>query len=527
MPTFKFTSPEGKTHVVTGPEGATAEEAFSMLQQQLGGPAPEANAPDMAMPPPLAPSAPDVPVAAAPQPGLFSAQRLGLEGLGKAPAMIARGIGTGLTGTVGMVGDALNAGINMAGQAIGHNPQLGKVSDAIQGTMTAAGLPEPKSTKERILSTLVSMAAGGKDPVMTGLTKRFLPPTATPQLNGRENAILEGQRAGYVVPPSEATGGAVGTTLEALSDKTSLWNAMAQKNQTVTDKLARRVAGLAEDAPLTDETLNAAKQATYQQGYDPIRNLGPISTGGVYRRALDKVLNDFQGAPRSFPGAARDDVRQLVDAYRVRQFNANDAVDAISSLRQDATTAFRNGNPNLGNAQTGIARALENNIELNVSNPELLSNFRAARRTLAQQNVISKALERGTGEVNAQKIAGQLKRSGENYLTGDLATIGRFASNAQKVTRVPTQQSVPMIRHPLPNALTTIAAGFMGGPVPAAAVGAAPFGQAGLRHLIMSGAGQRMLAPTVDPGLLAKLMGNPEFVNAMPNLLQQSGLFGQ
>lgn len=37
MPVFDFTSPEGKTYSVTGPDGATPEQAFAMLQQHLGG----------------------------------------------------------------------------------------------------------------------------------------------------------------------------------------------------------------------------------------------------------------------------------------------------------------------------------------------------------------------------------------------------------------------------------------------------------------------------------------------------------
>ena len=36
MPTFTFTSPEGKKYDVSGPEGATKEQAFGILQQQLG-----------------------------------------------------------------------------------------------------------------------------------------------------------------------------------------------------------------------------------------------------------------------------------------------------------------------------------------------------------------------------------------------------------------------------------------------------------------------------------------------------------
>ncbi len=40
MPTFEFTSPEGKKYKVDGPVGATQEQAFAMLQKQLGETAP-------------------------------------------------------------------------------------------------------------------------------------------------------------------------------------------------------------------------------------------------------------------------------------------------------------------------------------------------------------------------------------------------------------------------------------------------------------------------------------------------------
>jgi hypothetical protein len=35
MPTFEFTAPDGKTYSIDGPEGATKEQAFGILQQQL------------------------------------------------------------------------------------------------------------------------------------------------------------------------------------------------------------------------------------------------------------------------------------------------------------------------------------------------------------------------------------------------------------------------------------------------------------------------------------------------------------
>ena len=35
MPTFQFTSPEGKSYEIAGPDGATPEQAFNILQSQL------------------------------------------------------------------------------------------------------------------------------------------------------------------------------------------------------------------------------------------------------------------------------------------------------------------------------------------------------------------------------------------------------------------------------------------------------------------------------------------------------------
>lgn len=46
MTTFVFKDPSGKTHEVTGPEGATQEQAFAMLQQSMGGAVPAAPKPE-------------------------------------------------------------------------------------------------------------------------------------------------------------------------------------------------------------------------------------------------------------------------------------------------------------------------------------------------------------------------------------------------------------------------------------------------------------------------------------------------
>lgn len=430
-------------------------------------------------------------------------------------------------GTVGMVGDALNAGVNALGGAIGHNPNLQMPSRMIQAGIDRL-LPVPETTGEKVGDFVGTVAAGGLrggvDPLARAITSRFAPATSAPLANAlaeRQKALLAGQQAGYKVPPSEMQGGPIGTLVEGLAGKTALQTKMSVKNQNVTDTLARKVVGLEPHQPITEEAINAAKRATYDAGYEPIKQVGTITTGGVYRRALDKVLTDFQGASGSFPAAAKDDVRKLVNAYRVPSFNSADAIDAIKNLRQDASSSFQTGNPNLGQAQRAISHALENNIELNLNamgaqGKTMLSNFREARKTLAQQNVVSDALERSTGEVNAKRIAAQMQRKGEGYMTDDLKTIAAFAKNAPKVSGIPAAQSAP--RTPIfPLAATAL----FGGPKAVLATLGMPILKEGLRQGIMSKPGQAMIRPNI----MSNILKDPQLMNALPTLLQQSGLF--
>lgn len=439
--------------------------------------------------------------------------------------VLGRGLIEGPTSTVGMVGDALNTGINMAGGAIGHNPNLPMPSTAIQGAMDKVGLPRAENTTEKVVQGLASMYTGSRDPLMSAVTKGLAPAQRAP-LSPRERAISEGQRMGYQVPPSEAQGGVIGNSLEGLSEKAPLYNDMSLNNQNVTNKIARKVVGLAPDTEITEENIHKAMDAVYTTGYGPIKNFGNITTGSVYRKALDKAITENHGNS-SFPFSA--DVKRLVDAYRLPNFDSGDAIATIQRLRSQAYNHMLD--PNVRGASQDIAKALENNIELNLQAQgkpaaEMLQQFRDARTQLAKQNVVLKAISPGTGDVSAFRIADNMKNKGENYLTDELANVARFAKNAPIVNGVPTRQSTPRITHPARNVLTALVAGALGGAAPAAAVASIPFAQAGLRQGLMSPMAQKMLGPHLDPGILAQLSHNPEIINAMPAAYAASGLYG-
>lgn len=131
MPTFEFTSPDGKTYEITGPEGATQEQAFELLQGQLrsGGSTQQTQQPKQQepagrsyvvrnefaeLPKRLAKTSRSyIPVRSLPEPsGPMSWFRRGIEMLGQPPLMtpeesveaygeLAKGAGEGVVAGVG------------------------------------------------------------------------------------------------------------------------------------------------------------------------------------------------------------------------------------------------------------------------------------------------------------------------------------------------------------------------------------------------------------------------------------------
>ena len=109
MPTFDFTSPDGKTYSVEGPDGATPDQAFQMLQQHIGSAKPQAS--------------------------------MGED----AAKSVASGLANATAGTLGLAGDlrtGLSALTDFAGGQLGASPdkvQAFKDYAAKAASMTGAG----------------------------------------------------------------------------------------------------------------------------------------------------------------------------------------------------------------------------------------------------------------------------------------------------------------------------------------------------------------------------------------------------
>lgn len=350
----------------------------------------------------------------------------------------ARDVGTALTGTGAMFGDAI-AGtsnlLNAAGSKLFGLPnnQMGFPSESIQHRMTEAGLPEPKSPLEKATSFLFTAGMGTADPLLRAtqkgieslfnVPKQFTKPNAQPT-----NITEELMRNGVKLPPSVAEGGPLARTVEGFSGKNQLAEKLAQDNQETFNALARKALGFPEGTRLDNETLQNFIKHQVTQGYDPLRSLPSfgnfrgIGVGGQFRQDMANIVGKYAGGD-SFQTPADNPIKQLVNHYlfepngRYRtSFSGEDAVNEIRQLRfqADANLATGDGEKKvLGLAQKGVAKALEDNIEINLrampryANSGLLEKFQAARQNIAKAETIKDALiDPVTGNVSAQKVAG-------------------------------------------------------------------------------------------------------------------------
>ena len=253
----------------------------------------------------------------------------------------------------------------------------------------------------------------------------------------RDATVKDARDVGYVIPPSAA---GKGSTLEALSGKYKTEQMSAIKNQEITDKLVRQHLALPENTQITPELLQNIRSEVSNATYEPIRSVGQIKTDNNFVDDLNSILSKRQGASASFPNATKQDVRELINSHRVRQFDSSDALDQISNLRNAAKDAYRAGNSNLGGASKDLANALEDQVErkltsMGADGETALQNFRNGREYMAKTYTVENALKEGTGHVDAQQIAKDFRKGAP--LTGELKQIGKFADTFKKISRIP------------------------------------------------------------------------------------------
>lgn len=216
MPTFEFTSPEGVKYSVEGPEGATQEQAFAILQQQLGAGVPNKE---------IDPSIPRVDVTGHyirdEKPADIGPKRSLIEDLGRQVGLTARYGIEGVANGAGMLTDPFVNAIGGAVRAVtGKEYDPATLSKIGQHVADALGLPQPETPMERVVGAVArgmagagagAAAAGGIAGATTGTTQ-----AVAQQLAAQPGAqIAAGAAAGGAGQTTAEAGGGPGAQLAA------------------------------------------------------------------------------------------------------------------------------------------------------------------------------------------------------------------------------------------------------------------------------------------------------------------------
>jgi len=290
-----------------------------------------------------------------------------------------------------------------------------------------------------------TLAGLGSSLVGAGLVRPKAIGLSTQQLQNanRDETLKLGRNAGYVALPTDVGGSKIGRFLEGVSGKFKTEELASARNQQVTNNLTKKYLGLPEDTPLTIEVLDNARTSVYP-AYQAIAETGTINLGN------NNPFSNIVTGVNKIAGGKNALMQDIPDNYTM---DAAAAIQKLKELRSDGSAYLRSGtnimkpNPKevvRGNRYLAEANKLEKAIENHVvklGQPELIDQFRNARKYIAKTFTVEKALNPQTGVVDARKIAKQLDQGVP--ITDELALVGKYAKAFPKTTKVVAQAPAP------------------------------------------------------------------------------------
>lgn len=443
-------------------------------------------------------------------------------GLPKPETATERVVGQATRGVAGAGGGmTAAAAAKPASQVAQSIRNLFMTSPAMQATGAGAAGAGSSLAAEMGLEETKQMLAGvgaslaGTSPFALATRTRGTVPQQT------RDVITEARQAGYTLPPSQTNPSLTNKVIESLSGKIKTNQAAAQRNQEVTNNLAKKSLGIPQDQPLTAETLKGIRQAA-GQAYDDLASIGNVSTGPQFIKKLDSIIEPYVKAAKGFPEAKPNPIIQEIEALKSTSFPASAGIAKIRELREAADTAYASGNKALGASYKKASEAIEDALDAQAQKlsaylpPDLLKNFRESRKLIAKTYSVERALNEASGNVVATNLAAQLKRGVP--LQSELKTIARTAQAFPKSVQSVDQMAQSLPVSPIDIGTAALLFGTTQNPAALAGLVARP----AARATIMSRPYQSVLGR--PGGIFAQELSRPEELAAGGLLGTQYGI---
>ena len=313
------------------------------------------------------------------------------------------------------------------------------------------------------------------------------------------DASKSAQELGLAINPAESNP-SMGTNLAVgAAGKSNVSIKNAKANLLRANEIAREDLGLPENTPLDSKAWNTAL-AKHDAPYQAVEKIPLMEPSSEVMDQLSKLKVDALSTSSPEKAAKINGVIDRVSSQVANGLSGKNVVGQSRDFRKEANRTLNNPNStgievDIAEAQLGIAEALENLIENNISNPRALDEFRAARTGKAKVY----DWERATGVTTKQVDPAQLVKLAEKNkpLSGKLAQVAEVAGNFPKdfdTSRNYMKEAFQYLRRGGVGGTIGFA---MGGPV-GAAIGAGVTslgGEAAARMLARPGVQNRLAMP--------------------------------
>jgi hypothetical protein len=455
MPVFDFTAPDGKNYTVEGPEGATQEQAFQMLQQQIGTPQ------------------------AAPETGMLE----------DAAKSVGSGLANATAGTLGMAGDVrslLSAGTDALGGKLGvgadkvqaFKDYMSKAASMTGPGMVLANAPTSRQIKESA-DPIVSpdyepqTVAGGY--LKTGA--EFLPGMAV----GGPRALLPRLATNVAAP-------AIASETAGLLTK-----------GTDAEPYARVGGALLGGSGATKAVNSMAKASALKSATPSLADVKSEATGAYDALTSRNVATPIQ---QSVLDSVADDITTTLNSKGIRPSTAQSIHNAVAEIKSPATggapdvadlVAARQsvkgllGSPDANKAGAFVAlQKIEKAIEHNSPGTmktirEADKNYAAVKANEALDKRVAKADLQAAGENSGMNVGNKIRQQVTSFLSSSEAKYLDAATKAdlEKIVRGTwTQNGMRAVANLLGGGgglgmMVGGTAGYQAGGWPGAAAGAA------------------------------------------------------